>query len=115
MLDLEVCELENEIVEDLKAELENEPEFNEKVLKAKVKSAIREVVMKRSYKDTSYTNDEITLDLYNYYSVIRSVALYDYNQRGAEYETQHSENGVNRTWESRDALFKGVHAFVKVF
>jgi hypothetical protein len=57
----------------------------------------------------------IAADLENYYSVIRSVALYDYNQRGAEGQVSHDENSIGRTWVDRDKLFNGVVAFVKIF
>lgn len=107
--------LQDEIVAELTVELQDEPTFNINILVTKVRNAIREVKMKRNYQATSYTDEQIEKDLYNYFSVIKSVALYDYNQIGAEGEQSHSENSVSRTWVDRDDLFKGVHAFVKVF
>ena len=107
--------LEDEIVAELTVELQDEPTFNVNILAIKVKNAIREVKMKRNYQAASYTDEQIEKDLYNYFSVIKSVALYDYNQIGAEGEQSHSENSISRTWVDRDDLFKGVHAFVKVF
>ena len=107
--------LQDEIVAELTVELQDEPTFNVNILATKVRNAIREVKMKRNYQATSYTDEQIEKDLYNYFSVIKSVALYDYNQIGAEGEQSHSENSVSRTWVDRDDLFKGVHAFVKVF
>ena len=107
--------LQDEIVAELTVELQDEPTFNVNILAIKVKNAIREVKMKRNYQATSYTDEQIEKDLYNYFSVIKSVALYDYNQIGAEGEQSHSENSISRTWVDRDDLFKGVHAFVKVF
>ena len=107
--------LQDEIVAELTVELQDEPTFNVNILAIKVKNAIREVTMKRNYQATSYTDEQIEKDLYNYFSVIKSVALYDYNQIGAEGEQSHSENSISRTWVDRDDLFKGVHAFVKVF
>lgn len=106
--------LQEEIIEELTLELQNDPAFSADVLTIKVKNAIREVKMKRNYQATSYTEEQIESDLYNYFSVIKSVALYDYNQIGAEGEQSHSENSVSRTWVNRDELFKGVHAFVSV-
>lgn len=106
--------LEQEIIAELTIELQGEPTFNAEILAVKVRNAIREVKMKRNYTATSYTDMQIEKDLYNYFSTIKSVALYDYNQIGAEGEQSHSENSVSRTWVSRDELFKGVHAFVKV-
>lgn len=107
--------LQDEIVAELTVELQDEPTFNVNILATKVRNAIREVKMKRNYQATSYTDEQIEKDLYNYFSVIKSVALYDYNQIGAEGEQSHSENSVSRTWVDRDDLFRGVHAFVKVF
>ena len=98
--------LQDEIVAELTVELQDEPTFNVNILATKVRNAIREVKMKRNYQATSYTDEQIE---------IKSVALYDYNQIGAEGEQSHSENSVSRTWVDRDDLFKGVHAFVKVF
>lgn len=106
--------IEQEIIAELNIELSGEPTFNADVLAVKVRNAIREVKMKRNYTATSYTDSQIEKDLYNYFSTIKSVALYDYNQIGSEGEQNHSENSVSRTWVNRDELFKGVHAFVKV-
>lgn len=103
------------IVEELTQELHNEPDFSETILRNKVNSAIRELKMKRNYSATSMSSDDIDADLENYYSVILNVARYDYSQRGIEGEITHSENGIMRSYESRDNLFKGVHAFVRVF
>lgn len=106
--------LQDEIIADLTAELGKDPGFSVDVLKSKVISAIREVKLKRNYGATSYTEKQIESDLYSYYSVIKKVALYDYNQIGAEGEKSHNENGISRTWEDRDKLFSDVTAFVKV-
>lgn len=106
--------LEQEIIAELTIELQGEPAFSPEILAVKVRNAIREVKMKRNYAAASYTENQIKQDLYNYFSVIKSVALYDYNQIGADFESSHSENSVSRTWVSRDELFSGVHAFAKV-
>ena len=106
--------LEQEVIAELTIELQGQPTFNAEVLKAKVRNAIREVKMKRNYIATSYTEQQIEQDLYNYYSVIKDVALYDFAQIGAPFESSHSENSTSRSWVERDELFKSVHAFVKV-
>lgn len=107
-------ELQKEIVNDLTIELKDEPTFNEAVLQSKVKNAIREVRLRRNYTATSYSEEMIQCDLYNYYSVIKNLALYDYNQIGAEFQTSHSENSVSRTWVDREKILNGVVAFVRV-
>lgn len=106
--------LHNEIVEDLTGLLGSEPDFNEAVLNVKVKMAIREVRQKRNYEATTYDEEHIAEDLWNYYAVIFDVALYDYNMIGSEGEKSHSENGVSRSYESREKLFNPVHPFVRL-
>ena len=106
--------INDEIIEDLTTELENDADFNAGILAVKVKGAIREVRMKRNYSASSYTEEDIEADLYNYYSTILNLARYDYNQIGSEGEATHTENGITRTYTSRDDILKGVHAFVRV-
>ena len=107
-------DLEQEIIAELTVEISGQPTFNEKILSLKVKNAIREVKMKRNYQVTSYDDEQIEKDLYNYYSVIKNVALYDFAQLGAPFENSYNENSISRTWTNRDELFKGVHSFVDV-
>lgn len=106
--------LQSEIIEDLTLELKNDPSFDADILKVKVKNAIRDVRSRRCYGATFYSEDEIAEDLESYYSVIKNVALYDYNQSGAEGQVVHDENSISRTWVERDKLFNGVVAFVKI-
>lgn len=106
--------IEQEIIAELTIELQGQHTFNLDVLTVKVRNAIREVKTKRNYSATSYTDTQIEEDLYDYYSVIKNVALYDFAQLGAPFENSHSENSVSRSWVDRDDLFKSVHAFVKV-
>ena len=112
---MSIAEMTEEIVNELKVEFQNTPEYSEAILRNKIKSVIRELRMKRNYIASGLSEDEIEADMECYYSVILNVARYDYNQMGAEGEVTHSENGILRTYESRDSLWKGVHAFVKVF
>lgn len=109
-----VEQMMEEIVDDLTEELKNEPDFNAAILKNKVKAAIRELKTKRNYIASNMSESQIDADIQNYYSVILNVARYDYNQIGAEGEISHSENGVQRQYESRDNLWRSVHAFVRV-
>lgn len=106
--------IEQAITEELTVELKNSPDFNAEILELKVKNAVREVKLRRNYTATSFDDKKIDSDLYNYYSTILNVARYDYNQIGAEGEQSHSENGISRSYIDRDALFRGVHPFVKV-
>lgn len=105
--------LSDEILSDLITELSLKDSAEISVLSVKVKNAIREIKRVRNYPDV-YTKEKIDKDLENYYSNIRELALYDYNQVGAEGEASHSENGISRTWKDRKECFNGICPFVKV-
>lgn len=106
-------DLQREITDELTTELSDDEAFNDEILEIKVKNAIREVKRKRNYP-ASYTVEMIEADLENYYDVIHDIALYEYNKVGAEGQSLHSEDDVQRSWVSKDDLLKGVHAFVSV-
>lgn len=99
--------LQDELISDLTAELEGQPTFSSSLLKQKVVGAIREVKRARKYP-SYYTDEQINKDLYEYYSNIRNIALYDFSQVGAPFEESHNENSVNRSWSDRNKLFSGV-------
>lgn len=111
---VDTSSFEAEIIDDLTVELCEEETFNQSVLATKVKLAVKEVIAKRNYKVTTWSEEDILDDLEQFYSVVANVARYDYNTIGAEGEVMHSENGISRTYVDRDSLFKGVHAFVGV-
>lgn len=97
-------ELIAEIVEDLALELSDDIGYSEDVLTAKATQAYREVKNARKYP-TSYTDSMIESDMEQFYSVIRNVTLYDYNQIGKDFEQSHTENSVTRHYTSRNELF----------
>jgi len=103
-------ELINEITTDLKSELGTLSQEDEARLSSKIKGAVREVRMKRSYP-LSFSEDLIMQDLNAHYSNIRSLALYDFNQIGVEGQAGHSENGISRTWKDRNDCLIGVFAY----
>lgn len=105
-------ELILEITQDLIYELNDSESFNQKALSSKVKNAVREIRKDRNYPE-SYDEEKIINDLRNHYSNIRELALYDYNQIGAEGQVSHSENGTNRSWKSRNECKNGVIAFCR--
>lgn len=106
--------LEQEIFADLSAELSvSDKNFNETILLSKVRNAMREVKRARNYPK-SYTDSQIETDMYDYFSNIRNIALYDYNQIGAEGQSSSSENGTSRSYIDRDKLFCGICPFVRV-
>lgn len=106
--------LEQEIFADLSAELsESYENFNETLLISKVRNAMREVKRARNYPK-SYTNSQIEADMYDYFSNIRNIALYDYNLIGNEGQQSGSENGTSRSYIDRNSLFGGIYPFVRV-
>lgn len=105
--------LQDELIADLTLELKDEPTFSSDKLKQKVINAIREVKSARKYP-TNYTTEMIDKDLYEYYSNIRNISLYDYNQIGIEFQTTSSENGVSRAYMDREKLFSGIIPLAKL-
>ena len=99
--------LQEELISDLTTELSKEPTFDAELLKAKVVSAIKEVARARKYPKY-YARNYVSEDLYDYYTNIRNIALYDYNLAGAEGQTSASENGVSRNYVDRKSLFAGI-------
>ena len=93
--------------------LEEIEDCNTEILASKVRNAIREVKQARKYPDI-FTSEVITKDLRNYISNIEALALYDYNQVGAEGESSHKENGVDRTWVSRNRCFNGINPIARI-
>lgn len=99
-----------EILKDLKTELGLTDPSDVAILTSKVKNAYREVKRSRNYQ-SSHTQEFIDKDMKNFYSNIRELALYDFNQVGAEGQVSHSENGMNRAWKDRKECFEGIVAF----
>lgn len=98
----------NEIFKDLSIELDIPGEEGSMLL-SKVRSAYREVKGARSYP-IDYEDDFICSDMERYYSNIKNLALYDYNQIGVEGQSAHGENGTSRTWVDRNKYLEGVVA-----
>ena len=97
------------------AKRKHEPDLTEDICRAEVKNVVRELKMKRNYAATPMSDDDISQDMENYYSVVRNVAEARCVKMGAEGEQSHSENGISRYYVNEDELWKGVHAFVRVF
>lgn len=105
--------LQQEILEDLKTELGLTGESDVAILSSKIKNALREVRQKRNYQK-HHSEEFIAEDLEWFYSNIRELALYDFNQCGAEGQISHSENGVSRAWKDRKECLNGIVAFCSV-
>lgn len=101
-----VEEMKAEILTDLTTELmvTDADLFNLPLLTSKVNNAVMEVKTARKYP-SSYTDSMIENDLVNYYSQIRNIAMYDYNQAGAEGQTSYSGDGTSIQYVDRNELF----------
>lgn len=105
--------LVNEILEDLTTELGLTEESDLVVLTSKIRNAYREVKRTRNYQ-SGHTQEFIDRDMEGFYSNIRELALYDFNQIGTEGQTSHVEPGVSRVWKDRRECLNGVFAFCGV-
>lgn len=104
----------DEIFMDLQEELNLTSEQDKSILSSKIKNAIREVRRTRNYQ-VYHSEDFVCADIGQFYSNIRELALYDFNQIGAEGEISHSENGTSRAWKDRNDCFNGIVAFCTSF
>lgn len=106
-------ELKAEIVSGLVLEISDEPTYSEVKLAEKVNNAFREVKRERlrglgGVYPSHYTEEMQTADLEQFYSNIRQLALYDYNQIGIEGQTSSTESAITRTYVNRNSLLNGV-------
>lgn len=107
-------ELITSLIDDLKTELEvTDENFNLSLLEVKVKNAVKEVEKTRNYPST-YDDAKKIVDLNNYYSQMRKIALYDYNLVGGEFQLTLSENGTSRKWVDRESLFNGILSIARL-
>lgn len=108
MADYSSIEMVQEVIDDLTGELEpSDDQFNATLLTLKVISAYRDVRAARRYP-SYYTESERETDMEQFYSVVRSIALYDYNVIGMEWQKINKENQVSREFVDRSSLFAGV-------
>ena len=108
MADYSTVEMVQELIADLTAELEpTDDQFNAVLLQTKVIGAYRDVRDARRYP-SYYENEDIELDMEQYYMTVRSIALYDYNTVGIEWQKVNKENDVSREFIRRSSLFSGV-------
>lgn len=107
-----IDELIDAIIEDMTTELSTDAMFDANILEVKVRCAAREVQQARRYP-SNYTDAMIAADMNQFYSQIRNVALYDYNQVGIEFQSNHTEADTQRTYIDRYKLFSGVLPFTR--
>lgn len=113
-------ELKAEVLSGLILEVSDEPTYNEEKLREKVNNAFREVKRERlrgigGVYPSHYTEAMQTADMEQFYSNIRTIALYDYNQIGIEGQTSSTESAITRTYVNRNSLFVGVLPLSPVF
>lgn len=101
-----VEEMKAEIITDLTAEIavSDGDLLNLPLLTSKVNNAVMEVRTARKYPK-SYSEAKIESDLVSYYSMIRNLALYDYNQSGAEGQKSFSGDGNTIQYVEREKMF----------
>lgn len=108
-------DFENAIVEELKIVLGlQDGDSDIKILEIKVRGAIRAVKVARNYQ-SSHTDEFIQADLKQFVNQIQDIALYDFNQIGAEGQVSHNENSISRTWKDRRECFAGIVPLAKTF
>lgn len=108
-------ELLKELQTDMEAELVSElkNDSDKALLSSKIKGAYLTVKRKRNYQE-HHTEDFIDDDMRSMYDIVRELTMYDFNHVGAEGETSHSENGINRTWNPRTNILREVIPFATV-
>lgn len=106
-------ELIQSIYEQLMVDINPTREGEAAILLIKVKNAYREVKAVRNYPSDA-TDTFITTDMAHFYSVIYNVAMYDFNIRGAEWQSTINENGEYRSFVDRSKLFSEVTPFAEI-
>lgn len=106
-------ELIQTIYEQLMVDIAPTRQGDAAILLIKVKNAYREIKQYRNYpKD--YTEEQIDADMADHYTEIYNLALYDYNIRGAEFQTTINENGEYRSFEHRSTILAEVIPFASI-
>ena len=100
-------DLAKAVYENIVIDIEPKRESDYAALAIKVSNAEREIKRVRQYP-SSWTEDMIAEDMYNFYTNLYDLAMYDFNIRGAEGQIQVNENGESRTWVNRKTLLNGV-------
>lgn len=101
------------IIDELTIELRNEVDFDADILALKVTNAYREVKAARHYPKT-YSEASIESDMADYYTNVKSIAMYDYTKIGAEGQTKYSADGESIDYIKREKLFAGILPIARV-
>ena len=106
--------LADEILADLGSELEaTDPDYNSAILSTKINIAIKKVTNARNYPE-HYTQERINADLEKYYTQIRDIALYMYNNIGVDFDKNYTSNKMSREVISESELYRGINKIARV-
>lgn len=106
--------LADEILADLGSELEaTDPDYNSAILSTKINIAIKKVINARNYPE-HYTQERINADLEKYYTQIRDIALYMYNNIGVDFDESYTSNKMSRTVISESELYRGINKIARI-
>lgn len=84
------------------------------IIEQLIEKAKQDIILYRRYP-AHYTDVQIEQDIdIKYHNVLIDLVLFDYSVEGADYETQHNENGVNRSFIKRESILARVLPFCKV-
>lgn len=106
-------ELIQEIYEQLMSDVNPVRDGDASILLLKVKNAYREIKSVRNYQDNA-TDAFIDSDMAQFWQQIYNLALYDFNIRGAEFESTINENGEYRSFIDRSKLLQEVTPFAYI-
>ncbi len=80
-----------------------------------ISKAKKDIISYRHYP-SHYKAEDIERDIEEkYHQVLLDLVLYDLSIEGADFQTQHSENAVNRSFTKRETILAKVLPFCKVF
>lgn len=78
-----------------------------------IEKAKRDIIGYRHYP-ARYTEEMIDADLEKWHNILIDLVIYDYSVDGANFETNHTENGVNRSFVKRENILAKVIPFCNV-
>lgn len=101
------------IYERLMADIAPTREGEQSILQVKVKNAYSEVKECRNYPDDT-PQTFIDNDMKKFFTTIYNLAMYDFNIRGAEWQTTINENGEYRSFVDRAKVLAEVTPFAMI-
>lgn len=106
--------LADELLADLGAELAlTDPDYNSAILSTKINIAIKKVTNARNYP-SSYSAEKIQADLERYYTQIRDIALYMYNNVGVDFDKSYTSNKMTREVVDESDLYRGINKIARI-